>query len=119
LSEPTTAPPCHTRTYCKEPDESVGVVPPYVFAVMPSMIVVVATLVGALPSRISPPHLPFVSSTVSEPVESVDTVDDDDTVGLKAVKVIGKVAEPSASRKPPFSIIRAGAPPPSEANGEA
>ena len=119
LFAPTTAPPCHTRTYCREPDESVGLVPPYVFAVMPSICVVVGTLVGAMPSRMSPPHLPRVSSTVSALVESVDTDDDDDTVGLKAVKVIGEVAEPSASRKPPFSMIRAGAPPPPAATGEA
>jgi len=52
-------------------------------------------------------------------VESVDTVDEDDEVGLKAVKVIGAVAEPSASREPPFSMIREGAPPPPAATGEA
>jgi hypothetical protein len=46
---------------------------------------------------------------------SVDT----DEYGLKAVKVIGIVAEPLASRKPPFSMIRAGAPPPPAATGEA
>jgi len=67
-----------------------------------------------------PPHLPFVSSTVSAPVDaSVTTDDDDDTVGLKAVKVIGEIEVPSAKIRPPFSMIRAGAPPPSEANGEA
>jgi hypothetical protein len=118
LIAPTTAPPCHTRTYCMEPDESVGLVPPYVCTVTPSIVVVVALFVGALPSRIRPPHLPRVSSTVSALV-SVDTDDDDDSVGLKAVKVIGAVAEPSASREPPFSMIRAGAPPPSAATGEA
>ena len=119
LFAPTTAPPCHTRTYCREPDESVGLVPPYVFAVMPSICVVVGTLVGAMPSRMSPPHLPRVSSTVSALVESVDTDDDDDTVGLKAVKVIGEIEVPSAKIRPPFSMIRAGAPPPPEATGEA
>ena len=76
-------------------------------------------MVGALPSRMRPPHLPRVSSTVSALVESVDTDDDDDTVGLKAVKVIGAIEVPSAKIRPPFSMIRAGAPPPSEANGEA
>ena len=30
LFAPTIAPPCHTRTYCKEPDDSVGMLPPYV-----------------------------------------------------------------------------------------
>eukprot|EP00900_Chrysochromulina_parva_P027462 jgi/Chrpa1/934/Chrysochromulina_OHIO_Genome00009280-RA len=118
LFAPTTAPPCHTRTYCKEPDESAGSVPPYVFAVMPSMKAVVATLVGALPSRMRPPHLPFVSSTVSAPVESVDTDELDDTVGLKAVKVIGALEVPGAVIRPPFSTMSAGATPLSEA-GEA
>jgi hypothetical protein len=100
-----------------EPDESVGLVPPYVCAVTPSIVVVVALFVGALPSRIRPPHLPRVSRSAL--VESLDTDDEDDSVGLKAVKVIGAVAEPSASREPPFSMIRAGAPPPSAATGEA
>ena len=93
---------------------------------MPSITVVVATMVGALPligallSRIRPPHLPRISSTVSALVESVDPDDDEDnSVGLKAVKVIGAVEEPSASREPPFSMIRAGAPPPPAATGEA
>jgi len=87
-------------------------------AVMPSICVVVATLVGALPRRMSPPHLPRVSSTVSALVESVDTEDDDDTVGLKAVKVIGEIEVPGAEIRPPFSTMSAGAPPLSEA-GEA
>ena len=30
LFAPTIAPPCHTRTYCREPDDSVGLLPPYV-----------------------------------------------------------------------------------------
>jgi hypothetical protein len=101
-----------------EPDDSVGLVPPYVRPVMPSIAVVVATLVGALPSRMSPPHLPRVSITVSVLVESVDTDDEDDWVGLKAVKVIGAVEVPGAEISPPFSMMSAGATPPSEA-GEA
>jgi hypothetical protein len=42
-------------------------------------------------------------------VESVDTDDDDDTVGLKAVKVIGALEVPGAEIVPPFSIMSAGA----------
>ena len=52
-------------------------------------------------------------------VVSVDTDDEDDCSGLKAVKVIGALAVPSASREPPFKMTRAGAPPPSAATGEA
>ena len=48
-------------------------------------------------------------------VESVDTDDDDDRVGLKAVKVIGAVEVPSAETTPPLSTMSAGATPLSEA----
>jgi hypothetical protein len=40
LFAPAIAPPCHTFTYCRGPDDSVGAVPPYVGPVMPSICAV-------------------------------------------------------------------------------
>ena len=58
-----------------------------------------------------PPHLPRVSSTVSTTLApvSVTTVESSVSSGLKAVKVIGSAAVPSAISLPPCSTTSAGA----------
>ena len=111
LSAPITAPPCHTRTYCRVPELSVGSVPPYVLPVTPSTSAVVGALVGALPSRMRPPHWPREPSAplpVAES-ESESTVSEDAFSGSSAVKVMGASAAPSATIMPPFSTMIAGA----------
>ena len=112
LFAPAIAPPCHTRTYRMTPEPSVDTVPPYVGPVMRSICCVVGADVGALPSTMMPPHLPRFSRTAVEYCESDETVSLDAFSGLRAVKVMGDAAVPSAMILPPFKTTRAGAAPP-------
>ena len=79
---------------------------------MPSTASGVDADVGASPSTMMPPHLPRFSRTAAEYCESDETVSLDAFSGLRAVKVMGDAAVPSAMILPPFKTTRAGAAPP-------
>jgi len=81
---------------------------------MPSIVVVVATLVGASPSRMRPPHLPRSLSTI---IPSPDTaLSVKPSVSLRRVDsaridviVIGYIDVPVARIVPPLSTMIDGA----------
>ena len=78
---------------------------------MPSICVVVATLVGALPSRMRPPHLPRSPSVMAFSFESVEAprvLTSADSASTD-VNVIGIENVPDALMTPPFKTTIAGA----------
>ena len=118
LSAEIWPPPCQTRTYLRTPELSEASLPPYLpvgetvaplhsgsaghegrlLASRPSMFLRPELVVGALPRRTSPPHLPRVSVFDVVPTAlavSVTPVASSETVGLIAVKVIGFSRVPS------------------------
>ena len=78
---------------------------------MPSICLVVATLVGALPSRMSPPHLPRSPSVMAFSLESVTAVAELTSADSAStdVNVIGIENVPDALIEPPFKTTSAGA----------
>ena len=78
---------------------------------MPSIVVVVATLVGALPSRMSPPHLPRSPSVMAFSLESVEALAELTSADSAStdVNVIGIENVPDALMAPPLKTTIAGA----------